>query len=159
MPTSQDVTNVLQQLECFTLQASKMAGFSLQRSPSEDWSKTANLHLVTTHPVAQTLVSRMSWCQKEPPHFNGNTSLVGKLGWRLIHVDLLPNVKASWCSLISLLRRCENKSLQQIVHSWNALLTKVYNVMIAILGNQSSQWVSWKKRPPGWLSTEWHPRL
>lgn len=33
--------------------------------------------------------------------------------------------------------RCENISPQQIVHSSNALLTKVYNVTIAILGNQN----------------------
>lgn len=136
MPTRHDVTQVLQQLEC-KFQASKMAWFSetVRWGLIQTASFTLSRHIP---PVAQTLVSRMSWCQKEPPHFNGNTSLVGKLGWKLVYVDLLPNVKASWCSL--LLRcenRCENKSPQQIVHSWNALLTKVYNVTIAILGNQN----------------------
>lgn len=48
--------------------------------------------------------------------------------------------RASWCSLLLILRcenRCKNKSPQQIVHSWNVLLTKVYNVTIAILGTQN----------------------
>ena len=135
MPISQDVTKYCSNWNV-KFQASKTAWFSetVRWGLIQTASFTLSRHIP---PFAQTLISRMSWCQKEPPHFNGNTSLVGKLGWKLIYVDLL----------VFTVTEMRNISPQQIVHSWNALLTKVYNVTIAILGTQktSSRWVSWKK--------------